>query len=148
MSETPKLDNITNDIQQGEAAYAQTQAFIDSHKEQFASANQLWKQYGKPKNIPFTNWLNDEVMKAKSTGAYREGMKIDEIVKANRAGSTVNPLANPQDDAKPTKSFQIGGLNGYAVLGVVVVILGIGIYLASGALFPTKKMAVIPLPVK
>ena len=137
------VENIANNVQTGQNIIGQGQEFINAHQDQFATANQLWKQYGKPLNIPFATWLNDEMMKAKSTGVYKEGMRIDEIVKSNRAGSSgagQGDGAESDSNGKTIKPFQIGGLNGYAVLGVTVVLLGLGIYWASGKFFPSKAI--------
>lgn len=101
--------------------YAELERFIDKNKDQYATANQLWKKYGQ--DVPFRSWLDNQIIKAKSSGWYKEGMSISEIVEGNKNTNQLNP-------DKPNQSFKIAGMNGFVVIGSVIVvgILGYLIY--------------------
>jgi len=92
------------------------------------SANQLWKEYGEPQNIPFKTWIEQQVMTAKGSSWYKQGMSMNEIVKGNKENSTI---VNPTTTAKETdskKPFLIMGMNGIVVISVSVVAIALGVY--------------------
>lgn len=123
---------------------ASTPTGTDKNTEQMTSANQLWTIYGKPLNIPFATWISGEIMKAKASGIYKEGMNIADIVNGNRqitagskddmsssTGSTTTDGASSSDG-----SFKVFGLNGYVVAVVAIIGIGALIYWGSGKLVP------------
>lgn len=104
------------------------------------SANQLWAMYGQPLGIPFKTWINTEVMKAKATGIYKDGMNINDIVNGNRAISSgtqqtdQTTSASGSKDDSSGKQFKLMGVNGYVMVVVAVIGLGALIYWGSGKL--------------
>jgi len=98
--------------------YGELQSFIEKNKDQFATANQLWKKYGQ--DVPFRVWLDNQVLKAKASSWYKDGMTISQIVEGNK-------LADESKTTAPKKEgFKIGGMNGYLVIGGVVVLATVG----------------------
>lgn len=110
------------------------QEFTDSATQNMISANQLYKQYGQPLNIPFNNWIEQQMLKAKASNWYQEGMTIAEIVRKNLEDSINNEVNVIKDIEKETKPFKILGMNGYAVLTVsALAIIGTVVYIKSKA---------------
>jgi len=97
--------------------YEELAKFIDKNKDQYATANQLWKKYGQ--DIPFRSWLDNQIIKAKSSSWFKEGMSISEIVEGNKSNSK-------SSEVNKNKDFKIAGMNGYAVIGGIVIVSIIG----------------------
>ncbi len=127
-----------------------------SQQEQEAAmqtASSLWQRYGK--SMPFGQWVNNEVVKVKSSGLYKDGMTFKQVVETNlkEAGIEIEAFNTPPGTnippASPTggvgatanagvtakvgekQPFRIGGYNGYVVVGGIVLAVGGLIYLGT-----------------
>jgi hypothetical protein len=96
-----------------------------AHQQAVDSATALWKQYGG--KVPFQQWINSQVAKARKSGLWKPGMTIEQIFQLNQ-GVEDEQLPQPPYLQGASK-FTIAGMNGYAVLGASVVILAGLIYL-------------------
>lgn len=111
------------------STYAALEQDLQKYQDQFASANQLWKKNSKGK--PFKQWLSDEVMKAKNSSWYKEGMNIAEIVQGNIDNTgTGEPNSLDNRGKAESKPFKIMGMNGWVVVigGIAVVTTGVILY--------------------
>jgi hypothetical protein len=98
--------------------YGDLQTFIEKNKDQFATANQLWKKYGQ--EVPFKVWIDNQVLKAKASSWYKEGMNISEIVEGNKKAD------ESKKSTSTTEGFKIAGMNGYLVIGGILVLATVG----------------------
>lgn len=87
------------------------------------TVNALWQQHGS--SMPLAQWVNNEVVKAKTSGAYKQGMTFKQIFDANRKGGK----SDTSTKSVSGKKFLIAGMNGYYVIGGALALAGI-IYLA------------------
>jgi len=94
--------------------YGDLQTFIEKNKDQFATANQLWKKYAI--DIPFKVWIDNQVLKAKASSWYKDGMNISEIVEGNIKADESKKITST------TKGFKLAGMNGYLVIGGILVL--------------------------
>lgn len=106
--------------------------FVNSNSEQLKTANQLWKENGRELNIPFKEWLTQQILLAKSSNWYKTGMSIGEMVQGNKQNSQIDDVETNIDTEKVVKTkedFKLLGANGYLVLGLIIVTAVGGYYL-------------------
>lgn len=109
-----------------------------SSSDNMQTAKQLWAQYGSGTN--FAQWVNNEVVKAKTSGVYKKSMSFQDIVQANLKKANTDNMSNapsPTSDTPTKKPFTIAGYNGYLVLGGAALAIAGLIY--AGTKFFKKK---------
>lgn len=92
------------------------------------TATKLWEQLGGQQGtgMPLAQWVNNEVVKAKTSGTYKQGMSFQQLYDLNRK----EVVAETKTPETVNKKFTIMGYNGYYVIGGAAAVIGL-IYLAS-----------------
>ena len=115
-----------NEVQQVEAAMQQSQP-----EESIKYASKLWRTHGN--GVPFGEWVNNEVVKAKQAGIWKQGMSFKDIFDANRPSDTDTEKESSvsKDVASGKNQFLIAGKNGYKVLAVTALVIAGIVYLVK-----------------